>query len=827
MQSVYEDLLYSMAFRARSMKIPTFSALLIRSTSLLLLLMMEAAPLPAQNHTKGVLLKDELHQSNKPVGVMMKDRRGFTWFGTSEGLCRFDGTDAKVYKHHAQDSSSLSHNEVNAIIEDPQGSLWIGTANGLDRYNPATDNFISVDQLTLNSEKLLNRFITSLDIDDQDQIWIGTMGGGVYVFDTKTSNLTSVLNRNANGLSSFITAITIQDVQARISTRAGSYIVDTRTLQLSAPGFDNPLTNKSHETTNRSPIWLAWWAILSYVLLILIVGYRLWQIRKQRALIKEQLKVEMTAREKEHKLIESKVFFFTNISHELRTPLSLILMPLEKIAFSRDVPDQFKKSLSTAYKNASNLMKIVNELMDISKFDEVKLSLHVKYGEYVNFISEVAESFNDVAEKKNIKLSIHASSPQIYGWYDADKLEKIVRNLLSNAFKFTRDGGEIDVTVAAIAPEQKSSPQLQHLELMVRDNGIGIAADELPRIFDKFYQASSASCVEHTGSGIGLSLTQTLVNLHHGSIVVESTPGVGSTFRVCLPLTKSAYNEEELGKGNIVNVNGEKDLATSEYDHIVIDKSLGKPELLIIEDNDDMRKFLVTEFSSEFSVTEASTGEEGFMIACDMIPDLIVSDVVLPGKSGVSVCREIKEDIRTSHIPVILLTAKASTQDHIVGLEAGADVYIPKPFSIRVLQTQVTQVISTRRKLYTRYSQDAYLMPANLADNTIDKEFLQKAVDYVNNNLRNSQLSVESIAELFHISRSQVYRKIKALTGQTVVEFIRSMRLKHALTLMDEKKYNLSEVADRAGFNSLSYFTRSFKEQYGKAPSEYLEKKKS
>jgi DNA-binding response OmpR family regulator len=291
-------------------------------------------------------------------------------------------------------------------------------------------------------------------------------------------------------------------------------------------------------------------------------------------------------------------------------------------------------------------------------------------------------------------------------------------------------------------------------------------------------------------------------------------------------MTKGAYSEGELSQGNILNANSEKDLATSEYDHIVIDKSLGKPELLIIEDNDDMRKFLVTEFSSDFSVTEAATGEEGFMIACEMIPDLIVSDVVLPGKSGVSVCREIKEDIRTSHIPVILLTAKASTQDHIVGLEAGADVYIPKPFSLRVLQTQITQVISTRRKLYTRYSQDAYLMPANLADNTIDKEFLQKAVDYVNNNLRNSQLSVESIAELFHVSRSQVYRKIKALTGQTVVEFIRSMRLKHALTLMEEKKYNLSEIADRAGFNSLSYFTRSFKDQYGKAPSEYLEKKK-
>jgi signal transduction histidine kinase/DNA-binding response OmpR family regulator len=812
-----------MRLGAPLMKIPTCSTLLIKSKWLLFVAILVASRLPAQDG-KDVLQKDEHNPDGRPAGVMMRDSRGFTWFGTPEGLCRFDGTEAKVYKHNLRDSSSLCHNEVNAMIEDRHGNLWIGTANGLDRYNSATDNFISLDQLTLNDEKLLNRFITSLASDDQGQIWIGTMGGGVHVFDTKTSRLTPLFNGNSPGLSAFITAIAIHDVQARISTRAGSHVVDTRTLQLTAGAFGNSLMNEPLETTNP-PIWLQWWAILIFLSFAFLLIWLALRIRKQRVCIQAQLKQEQIAREKEHKLIESKVFFFTNISHELRTPLSLILMPLEKIAFSRDVPDQFKKSLSTAYKNASNLMKIVNELMDISKFDEVKLSLHVQYGEYVNFISEVAESFNDVAEKKNIKLSIHASSPQIHGWYDADKLEKIVRNLLSNAFKFTREGGEIHVKLAAIAPEKHCSSQVQHLELTVSDNGIGIAPDELPHIFDKFYQAPSASSMAHTGSGIGLSLTQTLVNVHHGSITVESIPGVGTTFRVCLPIPKIAYCEEELNQGKVLNPN-EKDLASSEYDHIVIDENLGKPELLIIEDNDEMRKFLVAEFSSEFSVTEAATGEEGFMIASDMIPDLIVSDIVLPGKSGLSVCKEIKEDIRTSHIPVILLTAKASTEDHIVGLEAGADVYIPKPFSIRVLQTQVTQVISTRRKLYTRYSQDAYLMPANLTDNTIDKEFLQKAVDYVKNNLRNSQLSVESIAELFNISRSQVYRKIKALTGQTVVEFIRSVRLKHALMLMEEKKYNLSEIADRSGFNSLSYFTRSFKEQYGKAPSEYLEKKK-
>ena len=224
----------------------------------------------------------------------------------------------------------------------------------------------------------------------------------------------------------------------------------------------------------------------------------------------------------------------------------------------------------------------------------------------------------------------------------------------------------------------------------------------------------------------------------------------------------------------------------------------------------------------EFSVTQAADGNEGFLIACEKTPDLIISDIVLPGKTGLSLCREIKSDLRTSHIPVILLTAKTSTEDQVVGLESGADVYIPKPFSLRVLKAHVKQIIIARRKLYARYSQDAYLVPESLTDNAIDKEFLQKAVDYIDNNLLNTQLSVESIGAIFNISRSQVYRKIKALTGQTVVEFIRTVRLKHALKLMEERKYTLSEIADRTGFNSLSYFTRTFKDQYGKAPSEYI-----
>jgi AraC-like DNA-binding protein/CheY-like chemotaxis protein len=277
----------------------------------------------------------------------------------------------------------------------------------------------------------------------------------------------------------------------------------------------------------------------------------------------------------------------------------------------------------------------------------------------------------------------------------------------------------------------------------------------------------------------------------------------------------------ETGKHSVTIKNG--DIDARGHKHVVIDHIPGKRELLVVEDDDEVRNLLVAEFAFEYSVTEAVTGEDGFTIACEKVPDLIISDVALPGKCGVSLCKDIRADFRTSQIPVILLSAKSSFEDSYAEIESVADVYMPKPFNLRCLKAQVRQTIIAKKRLYSSYSQEACLIPANLTDNATDKEFLQKAVDYIDRNLCNPQLSVESIADVFHISRSQVYRKIKALTGQTVVEFIRTIRLKNALKLMEEKKGNLSEIADQSGFNSLSYFTRTFKDQYGKAPSEYME----
>jgi DNA-binding response OmpR family regulator len=339
-------------------------------------------------------------------------------------------------------------------------------------------------------------------------------------------------------------------------------------------------------------------------------------------------------------------------------------------------------------------------------------------------------------------------------------------------------------------------------------------------VYDKIGLAGSISFVE---TGIGSSIKEH-EEIHNGTMRVERVQDVETTFVIPFFDHSESFTEAQKLQKSVEVIATHREDCECDNSEVVFDLTSGKPELLIIEPNAEFRQLLTEEFSSDFSVVSTDDGIQGIQLTIERTPDLIISDIALRGKDGLEVCKEVKGGLRTSHIPLILLGENASTDDQVAGLESGADIYLIKPVNLRVLRAHVTQIVSSRRKLYAKYSQDIYLMPEKLTVNVIDKEFLQKAVDYVDRNLLNTQLSVETIADLYSISRSQVYRKIKALTGQTVVEFIRTIRLKQSLKLMEERRYTLSEIAFRTGFNSLSYFTRSFKDQYGKTPSEYAGK---
>lgn len=809
------------------------------------------------------------------IQSLYHDNNRNLWIGTGDfgvGLLRYGTSDFKNF----QKEDGLPSNLIRGILSAADGSLWISSAMGLTNYDPVKKvfrNYTKNDGLYTNefntracligtdgrfyfgSDKGLVAFhpdsiranpiqpqvyLTDLKLNSQS-VKIGEEGSPLSKHISLTEEIE--LNHNQRAFALEFAAINYgQSSQSHYcyklegfdadwncvgsDTRAtytnldpGRYVFLVKAF--SSDGVESVKPARLVITIHQAP-WKTWWAVSAYTLIMISLAYILIRVRLERVKIKNQLEFERLAREQEHALTESKTQFFTNISHEFRTPLSLISMPLETLLSDKGLPDSVRERLHTMQTNTGKMMRLVNELMDFSKLENGKLKLSVRHGELVEFTSRVADTFNDVAAKRNIHFKVHPMTKSIDGWFDQDKIEKIVVNILSNAFKFTCDNGAINVVLNSRDYEGR-----RWFELAVIDDGVGIPAEELPFVFDKFYQATSAEKISNPGTGVGLALTKGLIDLHRGRIMAESTPGVETRFVICIPIDRNSYETNEID--STVN-----DVPAQTVPPEVVDFNFGdepvdaeedrdRPRILIIEDNDELRRYIAHEFRKHFNVIEASNGNEGLEAAFEKSPDLIVSDVLMPGKSGIELCKELKQNIKTSHIPFIMLTAKASVEDQISGVSNGADVYITKPFSIRFLIAQVNQVIETREFIYSRFSQDVHLMPAKVASNELDQAFLQQAIDYVIQNLQDPQLGVDSLAAVFNLSRKQVYRKVKGLTGKSAVDFIRMIRLKEALKLMDTHRYTLSEIAFETGFNSASYFTRCFKDQFGKAPSEYLE----
>lgn len=814
--------------------------------------------------------------SSSAIQTLYEDHKKNLWVGTTDNGLNVKVPGGNTFKHYGK-TEGLSSNTIRAILADASGNLWVSANTGLSKYDQHTKRFINYSRKDGLSS---NDFYPGACLrSSTGQLFFGNNNGfnafypdsvrntagkpTVYLADIKINNQAVAIGVPGSPMTKHISLSS----EIELSYEQRSFILDFVAIQFGPSarqnyaykleGFDKDwhYTGTNHlatytnldpghytflakasssdgtwsevptqlEITIRQAPWKTAWAMSLYVTIIATMIFFAIKIRIDRVSIKNQLVLERLAREREHELSESKTQFFTNISHEFRTPLSLILMPLESLISSHQVPPSVKERVNTAYKNANKMMSLVNELMDFNKIESGSLKLKPRQGELVEFVTNIVSLFSDVADKRNITFSVRTELTSLKGWFDRDKLERMLVNVLSNAFKFTGDGGHITVIINSKINPVAQGISAQCLELIVVDNGIGMSSEELPRIFDKFYQAKSASKVTNPGTGIGLSLTKALVELHHGTITAESLPDKETKFTITIPIDSTVYDAEGCEEMPQDVYSQEDPLIKSRPFAVVEAGSKDQCEILLVEDNEELREYIATELSQEFKVWQARNGEEGACIALEKTPDLIVSDILMSQKSGIELCKEMKSNIKTSHIPFILLTARATVEDQIIGIESGADVYITKPFSVRFLLTHVRNLIDSRQKLYSHFSQDVYLMPSKVTSNEIDQAFLQRAVDYIVDHIQDAQLGVDSIAELFNLSRVQVYRKIKALTGKTAVEFIRTVRLKQALKLMETKQYTLSEIAYLTGFNSASYFTRSFKEEYGKAPSEYLD----
>ncbi len=521
--------------------------------------------------------------------------------------------------------------------------------------------------------------------------------------------------------------------------------------------------------------------------------------------------------------------FFANISHEFRTPLTLILGPVKQI-MERSNEQKTRDDLRVVHKNANRLLGLVNQLLDISRLESGNMKLQTVPQNIVPFLKALVLSFTSYAERKRITLTFSSTENEIRAYIDKDKIEKITTNLLSNAFKFTPEGGRIEIAVT----------RDEHcVVIRISDTGIGIPADKIPKIFNRFYQVDGSHTRAQEGTGIGLSLTKELIELHKGKIEVGSTEGKGTVFRVHIPLGKDHLKPEEICEPDerevTTDVAGEHtssapegfiyhEEAKPERPAVGVATDVEKAMLLIVEDNADVRNFLHENVRMEYRVLEAVDGEDGWNKSLEHMPDVIVSDIMMPKMDGFELCGKLKTDERTSHIPVILLTAKASTQDKIEGYDTGADDYIMKPFEPAEVIARIRNLLEQRKRIHEHFRKHGLVELKEEKITPVDQKFLQKAVDTVARNISEASFSVESLAENLAVSRYVLYKKTLALTGESPVELIRRIRLNKAAELIKRKFGNLSEIAFEIGFNSPAYFSDCFKKQFGVSPSHYLQK---
>jgi signal transduction histidine kinase/DNA-binding response OmpR family regulator len=566
------------------------------------------------------------------------------------------------------------------------------------------------------------------------------------------------------------------------------------------------------------PWWKTWWAYSLYVLFALGLLYSIRRYELNRTYLKNQHKLDEVKLKEQEETDKMKSLFFANISHEFRTPLTLILGPADKINPDSS-GEEIEKQTGVIKRNANRLLGLINQLLDLSKLEAGKLELKTSKANIVSFVKGITMSFESVAERKDITLKVKSSNDEIEIYFDKEKMTKILTNLLSNAFKFTQAGGQITVTI------NESDTKL--VEIKVRDTGVGIAKEEVPKLFDRFYQVDSSPTREHEGTGIGLALIKELVELHKGTISVDSKLGEWTEFVIELPVGRRHLKDEEIVKTEEpmkedIIVDKEEFVPSivkeiDETEFIGEDKNI----LLVVEDNVDVREYIKDSLADDFQIEEASNGEQGVRIAEKIIPDLILSDIMMPKMDGNELTRILKNDEKTSHIPIILLTAKSEQESKLEGLETGADDYLTKPFDTKELQIRINNLISIRRKLQKKYSKGEYVpKPGKKKLSNLEEQFMFNVMEVIENHISEGEFSIEQFGKEVGMSRVQLHRKLKALSGKSASNYLRSVRLSKAKNLIEEEKGNISEIAYSVGFSSPAYFTRCFKDEYGYPPSD-------
>ena len=792
------------------------------------------------------------------------------WVGTEAGLNKisFPGGDPKVFKLKSfGEEDGLPDKSVNGILASDKGLLWISTIKGLARLdvkNSSFQTYLSNVNFSIGScykvsnHKLLFGTNNGFIAFNPGEIPAGGDGPVAAISELKLFNqpveIGKVFNDDVilrNGLSSTeeiqlnyrnnvftigFTALHYSNpeentysykmegfddhwISADASTRAATYTnLDPGTyfFKVRAANYMNNWSRKPAvlKVTILPPPWKTWWAILLYVvlfnvLLFVLIRYVLIQSRQR-----QELQYQKVEKEQLKRLNEMKVNFFTNVSHEFRTPLTLISAPVEELMCAPDMGSEERSKVNFIYRNCKKLLQLLDELMTFQKAEQGMLKLKVVQMNISFFLQTIYINFQPLAERYKVQFRLDNTVGDRIVSFDPDRLEMVLNNLISNALKFTSEGGDVSLIVTEEHMPGQSSDRF--VSIIVQDNGRGISADELPYVFNRFYSEHNKK-----GTGVGLALSKTLVELHGGSIDAESIPGTKTIFRVRLPMNQQIPLQstpiDYLPGSNIyieeqINVTAGVIGAERAVEH----------DLLIVDDNNEILDYLQLMFTGRYRITRAINGKDALDKLKEAEPDLIVSDLMMPVMDGNELCSIIKSDLKTSHIPFILLTAKATDEDKLQGLHTGADDYIPKPFHPEILKVRVEKMIEANKRIIEKYKGDGVIIPKDIAKNPLDEKFLQNVLDTINLNMSNDEFSVEDLGEAVFMSRSHLFRKLKAITGQTPIELIYQVRIKRSMELLLARKLSISEIAYEVGFKNPSSFTSSFKKQYGKSPKEYL-----
>ena len=571
------------------------------------------------------------------------------------------------------------------------------------------------------------------------------------------------------------------------------------------------------------PLWLTWWAKLIYILITISIIYTIIHAYKKKIDLESLYTLEKKNHEQEQELNQERLRFYTNITHELRTPLTLILGPLEDMQKDTSLPTRQAQKLSVIHQSALRLLNLINQILEFRKTETQNKKLCVCKSNIAPLVHEIGLKYKELNQKKAIDFQIQIEKEEMLLFFDKEIITIILDNLISNAIKYTEQG---KITLS-LYPTTRNG--VTYTEIKVSDTGYGISAEALPHVFDRYYQESGKH--QASGTGIGLALVRNLVELHEGEIRVESIQNEGSTFYISL-LTDNIYPNALHGDSTKQTEEEMISEAVPE-DSQNTEPETSKPILLIVEDNEDIQKYIAESFSDSFEVITGSNGEEGKQQALNRIPDIIVSDIMMPVMDGITLCRQLKEDVRTSHIPVILLTAKDSLQDKEEGYEVGADSYLTKPFSASLLRSRINNLLDSRKKLIAQFQQagtnhnpnshlDEKRSIITEALSKLDNEFIEKITQLVEDNLSSEKIDITYLSDKMCMSGSTLYRKMKALTGLSTNEYIRKVKMQNAERLLLEGKYNISEIAYKIGMNSTGYFRQCFKDEFGVSPSDYL-----